>query len=52
MFGIEEKSLPAAIAIVIVDRNMRRVVRMSDRACVLRPGRIPAQGDAAQSLGS
>ena len=41
-----------AMGILLIDHNVRRVVRMSDRVCVLSLGRITAQGDAAEFQGN
>ena len=47
-----EKFTEAEIGIVLIDHNVRRVVRMADRICVLSLGRITAQGDAAEFQGN
>ena len=41
----------ANMGILLIDHNVRRVVRMSDHICVLSLGRITAQGDAAEFQG-
>jgi len=46
-----EKFTNAKMGILLIDHNVRRVVRMSDRVCVLSLGRITAQGDAAEFQG-
>jgi branched-chain amino acid transport system ATP-binding protein len=43
-----EKFTSAKMGILLIDHNVRRVVRMSDRVCVLSLGSITAQGDAAE----
>jgi ABC-type branched-subunit amino acid transport system ATPase component len=47
-----EKFAQAQMGILLIDHNVRRVVRMSDRVCVLSLGRITAQGDAAEFRGN
>jgi branched-chain amino acid transport system ATP-binding protein len=47
-----EKFTSAKMGILLIDHNVRRVVRMSDRVCVLSLGRITAQGDAAEFQGN
>ena len=47
-----EKFTSANMGILLIDHNVRRVVRMSDRVCVLSLGRITAQGDAAEFQGN
>ena len=47
-----EKFTDAKMGILLIDHNVRRVVRMSDRVCVLSLGRITAQGDAAEFQGN
>ena len=47
-----EKFTNAKMGILLIDHNVRRVVRMSDRVCVLSLGRITAQGDAAEFQGN
>ncbi|HUR88302.1 MAG TPA: ABC transporter ATP-binding protein [Ramlibacter sp.] len=46
-----EKFARAGMGILLIDHNVRRVVRMSDRVCVLSLGRITAQGDASEFRG-
>jgi len=46
-----ENFTKADIGILLIDHNVRRVVRMSDRVCVLSLGRITAEGDAAEFQG-
>jgi ABC-type branched-subunit amino acid transport system ATPase component len=46
-----EKFAGAGMGILLIDHNVRRVVRMSDRVCVLSLGRITAQGAAAEFQG-
>ena len=46
-----EKFARAGMGILLIDHNVRRVVRMSDRVCVLSLGRITAQGEAAEFRG-
>jgi ABC-type lipopolysaccharide export system ATPase subunit len=46
-----EKFAQAGIGILLIDHNVRRVVRMSDRVCVLSLGRITAEGAASQFQG-
>ena len=47
-----EKFTDAKMGILLIDHNVRRVVRMSDRVCVLSLGRITAQGAAAEFQGN
>ena len=47
-----EKFTQANMGILLIDHNVRRVVRMADRVCVLSLGRITAQGDAAEFQGN
>ena len=47
-----EKFTEAGIGIVLIDHNVRRVVRMADRICVLSLGRVTAEGDAAEFQGN
>lgn len=47
-----ERFTQANMGILLIDHNVRRVVRMSDRVCVLSLGRITAQGDAAEFRGN
>ncbi len=47
-----ERFTRADMGILLIDHNVRRVVRMSDRVCVLSLGRITAQGDAADFQGN
>ncbi len=47
-----ERFTQADMGILLIDHNVRRVVRMSDRVCVLSLGRITAQGDAADFRGN
>jgi ABC-type branched-subunit amino acid transport system ATPase component len=46
-----EKFAQARMGILLIDHNVRRVVRMSDRVCVLSLGRITADGSAADFQG-
>ena len=46
-----EKFARAGMGILLIDHNVRRVVRMSDRAHVLSLGRISAAGDRADFQG-
>ncbi|HEX7892353.1 MAG TPA: ABC transporter ATP-binding protein [Ramlibacter sp.] len=46
-----EKFAAAGMGILLIDHNVRRVVRMSDRVCVLSLGRITAEGEAAEFQG-
>jgi len=46
-----EKFAQARMGILLIDHNVRRVVRMSDRVCVLSLGRITADGEAAEFQG-
>jgi branched-chain amino acid transport system ATP-binding protein len=41
----------SGMGILLIDHNVRRVVRMSDRICVLSLGRVTAQGAAADFQG-
>lgn len=47
-----DKFTQANMGILLIDHNVRRVVRMSDRVCVLSLGRITAEGDAADFQGN
>jgi ABC-type branched-subunit amino acid transport system ATPase component len=47
-----ERFTQANMGILLIDHNVRRVVRMSDRVCILSLGRITAQGDAAEFRGN
>jgi ABC-type branched-subunit amino acid transport system ATPase component len=46
-----EKFAQAQMGILLIDHNVRRVVRMSDRVCVLSLGRITAEGAAEEFQG-
>jgi ABC-type branched-subunit amino acid transport system ATPase component len=46
-----EKFAQARMGILLIDHNVRRVVRMSDRVCVLSLGRVTADGEAAEFQG-
>jgi branched-chain amino acid transport system ATP-binding protein len=46
-----EKFAQARMGILLIDHNVRRVVRMSDRICVLSLGRITADGTPADFQG-
>jgi branched-chain amino acid transport system ATP-binding protein len=46
-----EKFAQARMGILLIDHNVRRVVRMSDRICVLSLGRITADGTPADFEG-
>jgi branched-chain amino acid transport system ATP-binding protein len=46
-----EKFAQAQMGILLIDHNVRRVVRMSDRICVLSLGRITADGTPADFAG-
>jgi ABC-type branched-subunit amino acid transport system ATPase component len=46
-----EKFAQARMGILLIDHNVRRVVRMSDRICVLSLGRITAEGTPADFQG-
>lgn len=46
-----EKFAKAGMGILLIDHNVRRVVRMSDRICVLSLGRITAEGTPADFQG-
>jgi branched-chain amino acid transport system ATP-binding protein len=52
VFAWIEKFTSAKMGILLIDHNVRRVVRMSDRVFVLSLGRITAQGDAAEFQGN
>jgi ABC-type branched-subunit amino acid transport system ATPase component len=47
-----ERFTQANMGILLIDHNVRRVIRMSDRVCVLSLGRITAEGDAAEFRGN
>jgi ABC-type branched-subunit amino acid transport system ATPase component len=47
-----EKFAQAQMGILLIDHNVRRVVRMSDRVCVLSLGRITSEGEAAEFRGN
>jgi ABC-type branched-subunit amino acid transport system ATPase component len=46
-----EKFAHLKMGILLIDHNVRRVVRMSDRVCVLSLGRITAEGAAEEFQG-
>jgi branched-chain amino acid transport system ATP-binding protein len=46
-----EKFAQAQMGILLIDHNVRRVVRMSDRICVLSLGRVTADGTPADFEG-
>ena len=46
-----EKFTQANMGVLLIDHNVRRVVRMADRVCVMSLGRITAEGDAAAFQG-
>ena len=46
-----EKFAQSEMGILLIDHNVRRVVRMSDRICVLSLGRITADGTPEQFAG-
>jgi branched-chain amino acid transport system ATP-binding protein len=46
-----EKFAKAQMGILLIDHNVRRVVRMSDRICVLSLGKITAEGTPADFAG-
>lgn len=46
-----ERFAQAGMGLLLIDHNVRRVVRMSDRVCVLSLGRITAEGEAAEFRG-
>jgi branched-chain amino acid transport system ATP-binding protein len=46
-----EKFAQARMGILLIDHNVRRVVRISDRVCVLSLGRVTADGEAAEFQG-
>jgi ABC-type branched-subunit amino acid transport system ATPase component len=46
-----ERFAASGMGILLIDHNVRRVVRMSDRVCVLSLGRITAEGAAADFQG-
>lgn len=46
-----EKFAQAKMGVLLIDHNVRRVVRMSDHVCVLSLGRITAEGAAAEFRG-
>jgi ABC-type branched-subunit amino acid transport system ATPase component len=46
-----EKFSRSGMGILLIDHNVRRVVRMSDLVCVLSLGRVTAQGAASQFQG-
>ena len=46
-----EKFAQMKMGILLIDHNVRRVVRMSDRVCVLSLGRITAEGAAEEFQG-
>jgi len=45
------KFAAAGMGILLIDHNVRRVVRMSDRVCVLSLGRVTAEGSSADFQG-
>jgi branched-chain amino acid transport system ATP-binding protein len=46
-----EKFANAGMGLLLIDHNVRRVVRMSDRVCVLSLGRVTAEGAASEFQG-
>lgn len=46
-----EKFAQAKMGVLLIDHNVRRVVRMSDHVCVLSLGRITAEGAAEEFRG-
>jgi len=46
-----ERFAKAQMGILLIDHNVRRVVRMSDRVCVLSLGKITAEGAASEFQG-
>jgi ABC-type branched-subunit amino acid transport system ATPase component len=46
-----EKFAQSAMGILLIDHNVRRVVKMSDRICVLSLGRVTADGTPADFQG-
>jgi branched-chain amino acid transport system ATP-binding protein len=46
-----ERFAQMRMGILLIDHNVRRVVRMSDRVCVLSLGKITAQGAASEFQG-
>jgi branched-chain amino acid transport system ATP-binding protein len=46
-----ERFAKMQMGILLIDHNVRRVVRMSDRVCVLSLGKITAQGEASEFQG-
>jgi ABC-type branched-subunit amino acid transport system ATPase component len=46
-----EKFAASGMGILLIDHNVRRVVRMSDRVCVLSLGRVTAEGAASDFQG-
>ena len=46
-----EKFAQARMGILLIDHNVRRVVRMSHRVCVLSLGKVTADGEAADFQG-
>lgn len=46
-----ERFAASGMGILLIDHNVRRVVRMSDRICVLSLGRITAEGSSADFQG-
>ncbi|MBK0391991.1 ABC transporter ATP-binding protein [Ramlibacter algicola] len=46
-----EKFASSGMGILLIDHNVRRVVRMSDRVCVLSLGRITAEGASSEFQG-
>jgi ABC-type branched-subunit amino acid transport system ATPase component len=46
-----ERFAASGMGILLIDHNVRRVVRMSDRVCVLSLGRVTAEGAAADFQG-
>jgi len=51
IFGWIGRFAASGMGILLIDHNVRRVVRMSDRVCVLSLGRVTAQGAAADFQG-
>jgi ABC-type branched-subunit amino acid transport system ATPase component len=47
-----EKFTQAGMGVLLIDHNVRRVVRMADRVCVLSLGRVSAEGEATEFQGN
>ena len=50
MFALFERMKRAGTTILLVEQNVERALRISDRACILDQGAVVHQGSAAELL--